>query len=133
VSEAFAAIAELALSLGASRICDLPGCWEHQIDAQWWVSVNGHRDPCRDSRGHDVPGFTAFLEYAGWPAGLIDPRGGVIAAGGAANEGTFIEAVRKATGCPRRTSTTLRSPSRALSAPSATAFLSPWAAPSRAR
>ena len=35
----------------------------------------------------------AKLTFNGWPAGIIDPMGGIIAAGAAANEDTFIAAI----------------------------------------
>jgi len=92
-SEAFSLIVTLALATGAKSIVDLPGCWEHQIDAQWWVAVNGHKKPRMCSTGTDVPPFTAYLTFNEWPAGFIDVHGGILAAGAAANEDTLCEAL----------------------------------------
>lgn len=39
----------------------------------------------------DVDAFTAKVEWNGWPAGILNPYGGCIAAGEAANLGTFLE------------------------------------------
>ena len=94
--EVYAAVVELALRLGAKDIFKLAGCWEHQIDAQWWCAVNGHAEATRSSHGASVPPFCLVVEYNGWPAGLIDPGGGVIAAGEGANEATLLEALRVA-------------------------------------
>jgi hypothetical protein len=95
--EAFARIADLGCALGVRDINKLPGCWEHQIDKQWWIALNGHREPMKDSHGFEVPPFSAAVEYNGWPAGIIDPSGGIIAAGSCANENTFIDALIAAT------------------------------------
>lgn len=97
VCEAFARIADLAIHLGVTNINLLPGCWEHQIDAKWWIAMNGHKEPIKTSEGDIVHPFNAFIKYNGWPAGVVDPGGGVIAAGSGANEDTFIEALMKAT------------------------------------
>lgn len=35
-----------------------------------------------------------YVTWNGWPAGILDPSGGVIAAGEAANEDAFIEWLR---------------------------------------
>lgn len=96
MSEAFAEVCGLALRLGARSIKDLPGCWEHQIDAQWWVALNGHNEPIKCSSGVEVPPYTMYVMYNGWPAGLISPAGGTMAAGAAANEDTFIAVVKAA-------------------------------------
>lgn len=95
--EAFVAMAELAQALGVSHINNLPGCWEHQVDERWWLAMNGHNEPRVNSDGFEVSPFSAVLKFNGWPAGIVEPGGGVIAAGEAANEDTFIEALRAAT------------------------------------
>ncbi|MOA58861.1 hypothetical protein D3C78_1833450 [compost metagenome] len=42
-----------------------------------------------------IPSYHAAVEYNGWPAGIIGYEGGVIAAGEAASEESFIEALKK--------------------------------------
>jgi hypothetical protein len=96
MSEVFAAIVELAESLGVSGINKLPRCWEHQIDGSWWIAVNAHPEPIQCSHGVAVAPFSAYIEFNGWPAGLFTPHGGQIAAGEVANEDAFIEALRRA-------------------------------------
>jgi hypothetical protein len=94
--EAFAEIAALASRLGIASIGKLPGCWEHRIDDHWWIAVNGHPAVQKSSTGKSVPPFSAYVEFCGWPAGIVNPYGGLIAAGDAANEDTFIAALRAA-------------------------------------
>ena len=93
----FEAVIEMCFRLGVREIDNLEGCWECQIDDDWWIAVNGHKDPCeakppQHEKTIEVPPFTAYVEYNGWPAGLLDPKGGIIAAGDYANEQTFVAA-----------------------------------------
>ena len=93
---AFALIAELAEALGVTAIGKLAGCWERDLDAHWFIAVNGHSAPTPCSKGADVPPFTCYVEWNGWPAALVTPAGGEIVAGSAANEDALIEALRDA-------------------------------------
>lgn len=61
-----------------------------EIDKRWTATMNGHR-----TVQQNIPPFGAYIEYNGWPAGVIDAHGGAIAAGEAANERALIRAVRK--------------------------------------
>lgn len=92
----FLAIAEFAHRKGVKSIKDLPACWEAAVGDHWWIAVNGHGVPVACSHGGDVPPFSAFVEFNGWPAGILDPMGGVIAAGELANEQTFRAALEAA-------------------------------------
>ena len=95
ITEAFAAVAELGNALGAGPLNKHPECWECVIDERWKIAVNGHAEPKKCSlSGLPIEPFHCFIEYNGWPAGLMNPYGGTIAAGEGANEHTFIEAVR---------------------------------------
>lgn len=98
ISGIFLEIAEFAHRRGVTSINAMPGCWEVQIDAQWWMAVNGHSTPTATSRGDEpVPPFSAYIEYNGWPAGVVDPAGGVLAAGSGANAETFCRALQSST------------------------------------
>ncbi|MDE1871827.1 MAG: hypothetical protein KGI06_06340, partial [Candidatus Micrarchaeota archaeon] len=91
----FGALAEMAMRLGARDIGGSPGCWEHtweQGGGEWYVAVNGHGVDTHCSRGRLVPPVTAYVEYNGWPAGLIDPGGWMLAEGKVANLRTFMAA-----------------------------------------
>lgn len=97
ISEAFGEIAELAIALGVAPIRDK--LWEHQIDAKWFVAINGYREEREfqiDGSPVKLQPFEAYLMFNGWPAGFLHPYGGCIAAGKVANEDTLIEALREA-------------------------------------
>lgn len=98
VSLAFAEIVKLCEVLDVHHINQLPGCWEYQVDEQWWIACNGHREPTKCSKGFEVAPFHCYVEFNGFPAGEFHPiHGGFIAAGTAANEDTFIAALKLAT------------------------------------
>lgn len=60
-----------------------------RIDAGKWVlRANGHR-----VKTDGVPPFSVMVEFNGWPAGIIDPGGAVIAAGSLANLQTLVDAL----------------------------------------
>ena len=91
--EAFIRLCELGLALKIKPLNQQDGCWEHAVDEHWWICINGHNEPCKNSDGFEVPAFNCVVKWNGWPAGMFDPRGGIIAAGSCANEGTLIEAL----------------------------------------
>jgi hypothetical protein len=88
----FILLARLAEKDNAAPLNKHAGCWERQI-GEWWIAINGHRDEVKCSKGPRVPPFNCYCEFNGWPAGIFDPHGGVIAAGAAANEETFAAAI----------------------------------------
>lgn len=97
--EVMCLVVDLAEAMGVRSIKDLPGCWEVDLGGGWWMAVNGHREPTRCSRQPEkfaggVAPFCAYFEFNGWPAGVISPRDGCMAAGAAANEGTLVEALK---------------------------------------
>lgn len=97
----FYAVVSLAAALKITDIMHLPGCWELQIDDRWWIALNGHKVPTPTSGephgegGPDgVPPFSCYVEYNGWPAGILDYEGGEFAAGEGANPATFVAACK---------------------------------------
>ena len=96
VTLVFVLLADYGNKNGAAPLTKFEGCWEKQIDEHWWIAMNGHTEPMKCSRGHKVPPFNCYVEFNGFPAGIMDPYGGIIAAGDAANEDTFIEALKAA-------------------------------------
>lgn len=96
VTVAMSAVVELTHALSVRDINQLVGCWERQVDAQWWIALNGHRAPVFCSKGIEVMPFTCYVEYNGWPAGFIDAGGGILAAAATANEDMFIAACQAA-------------------------------------
>lgn len=96
ICEAFAVIADLCIALGEEPLTKHPGCWECVIDARWKIAVNGHPKAQKCSLSEiPIEPFHCYVEYNGWPAGIFNPYGGTIAAGEAANEHTFIAALRE--------------------------------------
>lgn len=105
IATAFALVADLGYAHGARDIGKRPGCWEHQVDNHWFVALNPHGHPTAKVGGIKpinpeyevmVPPFSVYIEFNGYPAGIIDAHGGIIAHGAAANEQTFCDAVRRA-------------------------------------
>jgi hypothetical protein len=78
ISAVFMGIANLATAMGIEKINEIPGCWEHQIDEKWWVSLNGHKTPMTNSKGNLVQPYNAMLMYGDWPAGIVTPYGGAL-------------------------------------------------------
>lgn len=88
ISEAFLLLGQLAAKVGMTNARDLPGCWEHEF-GDWFFAVNAHENEIACSKGARVPPYHAYLECRGWPAGLINPYGGVMMGGGG-EEDQFI-------------------------------------------
>ena len=77
--DAWVHIGTIAAAAGVVPLNQHPGLWEFEV-GPWKLQVNGRREKIGD-----VPPYHAFVEFNGWPAGLIHPYGGTIAAGEAAN------------------------------------------------
>lgn len=92
ISEAFYLLATLAMKEG---VADRPQdeFWERAI-GKWHVSMNRYNISRKNAEGIEVPAFSAALKFNGWPAGIIDPVGGIIAAGAVANEDAFIDVLK---------------------------------------
>ncbi len=88
VCTVFYAVSKLCEVLKEAPIKDK--VWEHKIDDHWFIKINGHS---KEMQG--IPAFHMTIEYDGFPAGILSPFEGTIAAGTEANEDTFIEAVEK--------------------------------------
>jgi len=101
ICEAFYKLAKLAEKDGIGPLNTLPGCWTRQIGKQWWIACNGHKqtmkaisqDGASQGDGVAVGPYQCYIEFNGWPAGFINPFGGAMAAGDAANEAAFIAAI----------------------------------------
>jgi len=91
-------LANLAIQAGLAPLADhFPnGCWERAIGDKWWIAFNGHMTAQKNSKGQSVPPCSVYVEWLDWPAGIIDPTGGLIAAGAHANEETFAAAIEAA-------------------------------------
>lgn len=94
IPESFYEVVLLAGALGVKRINEIAGCWEPEPFGGWRVAVNGHAVETKDSRGFAVPAFSLAVWWGDWPAGVIGMDGGTFAAGEAANEDSFVAAVK---------------------------------------
>jgi len=70
----------IAMKTGAAPLNKLPGLWRFDVDEHWKIAVNGHAEEV-----DGVPKYRMYVEYNGWPAGLLSANGGSIAAGKLAN------------------------------------------------
>ena len=91
----FVLIATIAEHDGAAPLNERDGVWVRRLDDDWLIAVNGHLEP-REYEGVAVPPFTCYVEYNGWPAGMLTPFDGALAAGESANLDTFATALRQA-------------------------------------
>lgn len=66
----------------------------------WEIIVNGNQTTKTvkpEQWGEiEVPPFVCAVFWNGWFAGMIDPWGGILAAGDGANENTLIESIKAA-------------------------------------
>jgi hypothetical protein len=92
----------LADKRGAVPLNQHEGCWYVALDEHWELAANGHgeKKECGSFKHHKSPQavspFSIYVEFNGWPAGVIDPYGCSIAAGEAANIFTLVEALERA-------------------------------------
>ena len=87
-------ILDLANKLGITNIREFErGLWEHKLDERWKFAMNG-----MDRTIDRIPPFSVLVKFNGWPAGIVDFNGGVIAGGAAANEDAFIAVLDAALG-----------------------------------
>lgn len=82
---------DYALSQGAKQVNKIPGLWDNKIDEHWRIQFNPHHDVLGN-----VPPFSWYVEYNGFPAGILDIRGdGIICCGEFANENGLMEAIER--------------------------------------
>ena len=98
VSRVFALACELGAANGWENISFDPGCKELQIDEHWWLAINPHNEAnrCSRTRRRAVPPQSIYFEFNGWPAGIVNSGGGIIALGAKANERTLTAALEAA-------------------------------------
>lgn len=88
----------LAIQLKVEPMSQLPECWEHKLDEHWAFAVNGHNAPMQASRFFPspvvVPPFCLYVEFNGFPAGILNPYRGEFVAGILANAKKFRKALK---------------------------------------
>lgn len=74
----------------------------YDIGGNWFIAVNGAENEQAFQRNArdgvplpeaSIPPFSALVYWGDWPAGIIDPYGGCLAAGESANEDTLCAAL----------------------------------------
>jgi hypothetical protein len=90
----------LAMKDGVVPIASAPdGIYRRKV-GEWQITINGTEKDKPETDSHPkLPRFAVYVEFNGWPAGIIDPAGGLLAAGAAANEDTLIAAIEADLGC----------------------------------
>lgn len=91
ISEIFILAAELAIK---DNVVPIEEMYERKVDDNWTIVINSSKE--RKYKGLNIPPFCMYVEFNGLPAGLLDPWGGVIAAGKAVNEDALIRALKAA-------------------------------------
>lgn len=91
---AWVGVCMLAMKDGVVPASSAPGGIYEREFGPWRVMLNGtgEEKPKTDKHPYIEP-FGIYVEFNGWPAGIIGPGGGIIAAGDAANEDAFIAAI----------------------------------------
>jgi hypothetical protein len=102
VAEVWALVCELGVALGLRDLSAVPGCWRHELadprGGTWAFALNPHAAPeLIGDTATELPPFHMLVEWNGFPAGIVGPAGGVIAAGALANEDTCIAALKAET------------------------------------
>ena len=80
ISELYMRLVLYGLSVGVEKLCDIPGCWEHQINDQWFVAANGHKED-HTSKGFTVWPFHFVLFSNDMPIVIVNAYQGVICGG----------------------------------------------------
>lgn len=89
----FELVTELAIKDKVVPIMDK--IWERKIDKHWKIVVNGYNET-KELCGIEIPAYHIYVEFNGFPAGLINPFDGIICAGKEANIERFIGALETA-------------------------------------
>ena len=99
IAYVFGLIMDLAEHDGITYFPDqMSGLWVRKIDANWTIILNGQRTP-RMHGAIEVQPYHCWVEWNGWPAGIIGPFGGTLAAhpdDEGANEDHLIRALKGA-------------------------------------
>ena len=90
ISEAFAKLCSLALQRGFKDLAAIDGCFEHDVDADWHITLNAHNEMRADSQGCPVQPFNMVVTHNDFPVGVIGPGGGALLEGA---EADFIAAL----------------------------------------
>jgi hypothetical protein len=95
VSLAMAAVGALHRHLDLEPVSTLPGCWEVQVDRDWWFAVNGlsYDAPC--SRDIMVPPKHLVVTWRQFPVATCSRYNGDWVNRPGVTEDAFIKAVKR--------------------------------------
>lgn len=80
-----------AMMNGATAIAMKEGLWINRVDDQWAIKCNGKLEDVEN-----VPAASWYIEFNGWPAGIIGILGdGMLCAGAEGNEENLRAALLK--------------------------------------
>ena len=78
-----------AMHKGALSISLKKELWQHKVDQHWEIACNG-----QDKKVDEVPPFSWYIKFNGWPAGILGIMGdGILCAGAAGNEENLRQAL----------------------------------------
>ena len=97
VNVIFDLAAQIADKEGGVPLNKHNGCWVKKLDEHWTIAINGHGEP-KKYNNCDIPPYTMYVEFNGFPAGIVDPFGGVMATGELANEDALIAILKSVLG-----------------------------------
>ena len=101
MNEAYIKACEIIALVAVKSLIKLPvKKWVGSINEHWVIAIHANKGKEIEFEPKGAMGGKAefgimLVWFNGWLAGMIDPYGGVIAAGELANEDTFIEAIDK--------------------------------------
>lgn len=91
-AEVWSHICDIAKHDGVAPLNQHPGVWIFDVGA-WRLALNAHGEPM-EYDGHKVDPYHCYVEFNGWPAGIITPRAGTVAFGKLANIFTLRDALK---------------------------------------
>jgi hypothetical protein len=97
MSDVFVEVVDLAKRRGVTEIFKLEGCWEVTLPGGWHLSLNGHREPTKNTTGDEVPPFALYVRHRGLPAAVVGWDGGEIIATDGVTEASLLAAIKGAT------------------------------------
>lgn len=91
IATAYVAAIESAVAHGCPKPLREVWSWEVPGDGGTWrLTFNGTAE-----EAELIPAYHLSVQWNGWPAGILGPAGGIIAAGAAANEQALIAALKQ--------------------------------------
>lgn len=94
-SEVWELVCQISVKDGTGPLNKMVEPWHKKVDDRWEFWVNGTTTDLPMTA--DLPAlkrFEMYVTFNGWPAGILDPNSGSLAAGEAANIFAFRDALK---------------------------------------